>query len=86
MVDYWERNVGRIFTKQRDLNIANAVIELFRNCNRIDAFNKKALYIFVRERTGLITNNITRVVKVLKDIYEINFKKYERNNFINLPF
>ena len=28
MVDYWERNVGRIFTKQRDLNIANAVIEL----------------------------------------------------------
>lgn len=48
MVDYWERNVGRIFTKQRDLNIANAVIELFRNCNRIDAFNKSIIPLYQR--------------------------------------
>ena len=27
MVIYWEKNVNKIFTKQRDINIANAVIE-----------------------------------------------------------
>jgi len=44
------------------------------------------LYIFIRERTGLETTNITRVIKVLKQIYEERFKEYEQNNFVNLPF
>ena len=45
IVEFWENNVDKIFTKQRDLNIANAVVELFRNSDRIDAYNKKALYL-----------------------------------------
>ena len=48
MIQFWENNVGKIFTKQRDLDIANAVIELFRSSERIDAFNKKALYLYIR--------------------------------------
>ena len=38
MIRFWENNVKKIFTKQRDLDIANAVIELFRSSDRIDAF------------------------------------------------
>ena len=85
-IEYCYDNLNYIFTKQEDIQVADSLLHIFESREVIEDFNKKALYIFVRERTGLITNNITRVVKVLKDIYEINFKKYERNNFINLPF
>lgn len=52
----------------------------------IEDFNKKALYILIRERTGLETTNITRVVKTLQRIYEENFIEYERSDFMKLPF
>jgi hypothetical protein len=76
MVDYWERNVGRIFTKQRDLNIANAVIELFRNCNRIDAFNKKALYLYIREISSCKTQQITKVINKMKSYQRVIAQSY----------
>ena len=67
MVTYWEKNVGKIFTKQRDINIANAVIELFRNSDRIDAFNKKALYLYIREISSCKTQQITKVINRMKN-------------------
>lgn len=71
MVDYWEQNVNKIFTKQRDINIANAVIELFRNSDRIDAFNKKALYLYIREISACKTQQITKVINRMKN-YQSN--------------
>ena len=52
----------------------------------IEDFNKKALYIFIRERTGLPTTNVTRVVKTLKHLYETKFREYADTEFMNLPF
>lgn len=74
MVSYWEKNVGKIFTKQRDINIANAVIELFRNSDRIDAFNKKALYLYIREISSCKTQQITKVINRMKN-YQNNITK-----------
>jgi hypothetical protein len=85
-INYCYANLNYIFTNQSDIHVADSLLHIFESRESIEDFNKKALYIFIRERTGLVTNNITRVVKVLKDIYEDNFKEYERNNFINLPF
>ena len=85
-INYCYANLNYIFTNQSDIHVADSLLHLFESREAIEDFNKKALYIFIRERTGLVTTNITRVVKVLKDIYEVNFKEYERNNFINLPF
>ena len=62
MVEYWDKNVGRHFTKDRDLKIANAVIEIFRNSDRIDVFNKKALYLYIREIADCQTQHITKVI------------------------
>jgi hypothetical protein len=62
MVEYWDKNVGRHFTKERDLKIANAVIEIFRNADRIDVFNKKALYLYIREIADCQTQHITKVI------------------------
>lgn len=74
MIGYWEQNVNKIFTKTRDLNIANAVIELFRRSDRIDAFNKKALYLYIREISNCKTQQITKVINKMK-LCHVNLTK-----------
>jgi len=74
MIEYWEKNLNKIFVKQKDLNIANAVIELFRNSDRIDAFNKKALYLYIREISSCKTQQITKVINKMKQ-YQNNITK-----------
>lgn len=76
MIGYWEQNVSKIFTKPRDLNIANAVIELFRRSDRIDAFNKKALYLYIREISNCKTQQITKVINKMKTCHVNLTKSY----------
>ena len=85
-VEYCYDNLNYIFTNSADIHVADSILHIFETRENIEDFNKKALYIFVRERTGLETTNITRVIKVLKDLYETKFKQYEQTNFVNLPF
>jgi hypothetical protein len=66
MVNYWDENVHKYFNKERDLQIANAVIEIFRNSGRIDVFNKKALYLYIRDIAGCQTQHITKVINKMK--------------------
>ena len=67
MIEYWDENINDIFPKQRDLKIAEAVIELFRNSDRIDYFNKKALYLYIREISECKTQQITKVINKMKE-------------------
>lgn len=83
MVEFWENNVEKIFTKQRDLNIANAVIELFRNSDRIDAYNKKALYLYIREMAMCKTQQITKVINRMKQYYDNIQETYQEDGIVN---
>jgi hypothetical protein len=83
MILFWENNVGKIFTKQRDLDIANAVIELFRNSDRIDAFNKKALYLYIREISSCKTQQITKVINKMKQYQSNISRSYTNQGSIN---
>ena len=85
-IEYCYDNLNYIFSNPTDIHVADSILHIFETRETIEEFNKKALYIFIRERTGLETTNITRVIKVLKDIYETKFKEYERTDFIKLPF
>lgn len=85
-VEYCYENLNYIFSNPTDIHVADSVLHIFETRQNIEDFNKKALYIFIRERTGLETTNITRVIKTLKHIYETKFLEYERGNFVNLPF
>jgi hypothetical protein len=66
MLRYWDENLNSIFTKKRDLQIADAVLELFRRSEHIENFNKKHLYLLIREMTDCKTHYITKVVNVMK--------------------
>lgn len=83
VVEFWEKNVNKIFTKQRDLNIANAVVELFRNSDRIDAFNKKALYLYIREMAMCKTQQITKVINRMKQYHDNIQRSYMEHGYVN---
>ena len=76
IVNYWEVNINKIFNKQKDLNIAYAVIELFRNCERIENFNKKTLYLYIREISNCKTQQITKVINKMKSYQNVVMKNY----------
>ena len=83
IIDFWEKNMEKIFNKQRDLNIANAVVELFRSSDRIDAFNKKALYLYIREIASCKTQQITKVINRMKQYHDNIQKSYAEHGCVN---
>ena len=83
MILFWETNVGKIFTKRRDLDIANAVIELCRNSTRLEVFNKKALYLMIRELSNCRTQQITKVINKMKQYQTNIYKSYINKGFVN---
>jgi hypothetical protein len=66
MLKFWDKNLTRIFSKKRDIQIADAVLELFRRSQYIENFNKKHLYLLIREMTDCKTHYITKVVNEMK--------------------
>lgn len=77
LIDYWEDNITNMFSKERDLKIADAVLELFKVRKNIETFNKKALYIMIREMTDIQrTQHITKVVGKFKEEFAELSKRY----------
>ncbi len=83
MLDYWENNLPNIFKRQKDILVADAVLELFRRSQNMENFNKKALYVLIREMTGSNTQHITRVVNVMKRYYKRLFKEFQSSGSID---
>jgi len=67
MLAYWDVHLENYFPKKRDMQIADAVLELFRRAEYIENFNKKSLYLLIREMTGHPTHYITKVVNKMKE-------------------
>lgn len=81
-VEHYDNNLNIIFTNKRDIVIADTILELFRIRENIEDFNKKSIYILIRERTGLKTQNITRVINVMKADFERMFTHYHETGRI----
>ena len=81
-VNYYITNLNTIFTNKRDIIVADTLLELFRIRDNIENFNKKALYILIRERTGLKTQNITKVVNVMKRDFAKMYQVYQQRGFV----
>ena len=59
--------------KENDLKVYKAIIILFESKDDIDIFNKKAIYLYLREITGLNTKQIVNSLKKFRKKY-YNFK------------
>ena len=85
LIQYWDFNLDRIFKKKRDREIANAVIELMKRANTIENFNKKALYVLIREMTNNKTVHITKVINKMKVHVIEQMKEYRRSGHLSDP-
>jgi len=75
----FETYLSTIFTKQKDIQVADTILYLFKTRENIENYNKKAIYILIRERTGVNSQNITNVLNKVKKIYMELFKIYRKN-------
>lgn len=78
-IDEWVeecyRKLDTLFTKDKELQIADAVLTIFKKRQDLEILKKKALYIYIRNITECETPQLTRVVSVLKQDFK---DKYQR--------
>ena len=82
-VDFCTENIYRIFPKEKDAVVADAILEMFRKREVMDIFNKKALYLCIREMVDVKTPHITRVANQLGDIFKEHFMFYKEYGYTN---
>ena len=70
LITYFELNIPKIFKKKRDINIAYSILELLVKRDEIDNFNKKSLYVLIREMAGVDTVYITKIINEMKKHYK----------------
>ena len=83
-IKYIDKHINKLFPKTQDAKAADAIMELFRKRESIEIFNKKALYIYIREITDITTPQITKITKKLKLIYVKLYNEYYANGFIHI--
>ena len=81
-IDYCTTNIYTLFPKENDAKIADAILELFRKRDSLEVFNKKALYIYIREMIDAKTPKITKIADRLYDIYKRNYISYLETGII----
>jgi len=74
-----EKHTDELVNKERDKKILFAVLHIFKTRKDIENFNKKAIYIMIREMSDVKTQYITRVVNIIKDKFQEKFKRYKNS-------
>jgi hypothetical protein len=76
-VEFVSVHIYKLFPKEYDAKIADAILELFRKRESIDVFNKKALYIYIHEMIpDAKTPKITKIAGVLYGVFKKNYLFY----------
>jgi len=86
-IDYFDENIERLFPKNQDREIAESILYLCKNKDSIDNFNKKAIYIMIREMTDVKTSKITQITNTFRKIYpKIQEEVLTRGHIDNLRY
>jgi len=80
-VEYCTDRIYTLFPKGNDASIADAILELFRKRDNIDVFNKKALYIYIREMVDVKTPKITKIANKLYGIFKEKYLFYLEHGY-----
>lgn len=79
-VDKYNDLIEDIFQKKHEQKIAYAILEIFRTRENIEKYNKKALYLLIREMTDEKTQDISKVVNIIKKHYLEKQEQYDRGS------
>ena len=83
-VRYIDKHLYTLFPKIQDAKTADAIIELFRKRETLEIFNKKALYIYIREITDVSTPQITKITKKLDKLRTKLYNEYYIHGYIKI--
>ena len=85
-IAYMDLHLNRIFPDSEDAKTVDAIVQLFKHREHLDIFNKKALYIYIREQTDQDTPQITKVIKSLKKVHYRLWQQYLDYGYVNLRY
>lgn len=74
-----DNKIYELFPKEKELIVAGAILELFKNRGTLEVLSKKSIYIYIRELTDSPTPTVTKVIKKMKDLYKAMISKYIDN-------
>ena len=80
-VNHTTQNILELFPKKNDAQIADAILELFRKRETLEVFNKKALYIYIREMVDVKTPKITKIADKLHDVFKSQYIFFLENGY-----
>ena len=81
--EFWDRFYEEIKSwdasqmKENDLKVYRAIVVLFESKEDIEIFNKKAIYLYLREITGLNTKQIVNSLKKFRKKYSFFRQNWE---------
>jgi len=81
---FWDKNLTNVFRRDKDIRVADSVLHIFRIKENIENFNKKALYILIREMTGSNTQHITRIINVMKKFNKRLQHEFDRYGMVDV--
>ena len=82
--EYIDKNMFNMFKKDCDIRVCDAINVLFKRRENLEIFNKKALYIYIREMTGVDTPVITKVTKILKKLYKKLYIEFDKTGYVKI--
>ena len=87
-ISYVENRFDIFFPKGNDAQVADAILELFRKRENLEIFNKKALYIYIREIMAshgleVKTPKITKIASKLYGLFKESYVYYLETGYID---
>lgn len=75
-IKFVEEKMDYYFIHEKDLEIVNAILNIFKSVDDFTIMNKQVLYMLIREQVKMKTSEITNVIKMMKEIYKRCLKEY----------
>ena len=72
-IDGWQK----IYLKENEKKVLDAIVTLMTNIEQIEIFNKKAIYLYMREITGLNTKQIVSCLNKMRAKYRVFKQKWD---------
>ena len=84
LTEYIDKHMFSIFKKEKDRKVCDSINILFKRRENLEIFNKKALYIYIREITDVDTPVITKVTKILRKKYKELYNEYIETGYVKI--
>lgn len=84
MKQYIVNHASILFEQEHEVDIVIAIMDLLDSIDIVQNFNKKAIYIMLRERTRYNTNVLTKTIKKLYTVYKYAYIDFLENGEITI--